>query len=252
MPNKYKKYALKKDARVGEIVKTYGVEFVNNPEHKPHMHNQNRPYLIIHREESGKFLALKLSSKIRGYMSEFKIFPSKYSENQILTKTSVADMRYITELEPQDITENGFVLDENDLNNLYGKILRLYSINETNISDEHAKIIFQYYIKNRKIVPGTVIKIKYCENYLLVLKENENDYTCLPLYRSKTEFTHDEINVLNNHPSYVDYDEDYSVPKEETCFIMSFYTDEQVMNHVFGRINSRKRYYKLKEQKNTQ
>ena len=251
MSNKYKKYALQKDAQVGEVVMTYGVKFVNNPEHKPHMHAQNRPYLVLHKEESGNFLALKLSSNIRGYMAEFKIFPKTYPENKILTRPTIADVRYITELAPQDIIENGFVLNEQDFNNLFSKIMRMYSINETHISDEHAKIIFKYYIKSRQVTPGAVIKTKYNEDYLLVISEDEKKYTCLPLHRNPTESANNEVNVLK-YPSYVNFDEEYIIDKEDAFFIMSFQTDEEMMNYIKSRIKLTKKHILSKEKKNHQ
>ncbi len=249
MTNKYKKYALQKDAQIGEVVMTYGVEFVNNPEHKPHTHNQYHPYLVIHREASGKFLALKISSNIKGYMCEFKIYPN-IEKSTVLQKTSFADVRYTIELDPQDITENGFILDEQDLNNLYGKIMRLYTLNETSISDENAKKIFSYYISNRKIRTGSVIKVKYCEDYLLVLSKNDKNYTCLPLHRYPKETT-EEVKILST-PSYVDYSEEYIVDHEEPFFIFRYYTPDNLFNHIKRSIKVRKEKKLTKEKKNNQ
>lgn len=251
MANKYKQYALQKDAQIGEVVMTYGVKFVSNPDYKPHLHNQNRPYLVLHKDESGRFLALKLTNKVRGYMSEFRINPAHYPDNKVLSHLSAADVRHIVELDSQDIVANGFVLENNELNNLLSKIMKLYSLGETSISDEHAKTIFDYYIQTRVVKPGCVIKVKYCANYLLVISEDEENYSCLPLYRSPQENTHDEVRVLAA-PSYVDYDESYTVDKKDPLFIMSFETEPTVFNHIRGRINSRKRYHLNQEKKNNQ
>lgn len=245
------KYTLQRDAQIGEVVMTHGVQFVNNPNHNPDKTNQNRPYIVLHKEESGKFLALKLSSQVKGYMAEFKINPAKYPKNKILKRLSVADVRYITELDSQNIISNGFVLEDKELNNLLSKLMKLYSLGETEISDEHAKTLFASYIRSRKVKPGSVIKIKYCEDYLFVLSEDEKQYTCLPLHRSPQENTHDEVRVLTT-PSYVDYDEEFIVDKKDSLFIMKFDTEQNVFEHIKGRVNSRKRYHLDQEKKNNQ
>ena len=242
MANKYKDNARKLNAQEGEIVLTYGVDFINNPNVKPHRHNQERPYLVLHKEESGKFLALKMTSKIRGYMSEFKIYPKDYENSSILTRPSAADTRFIYELEGTDIIKNGFVLPEKEIDNLYSKIINLYCLDESETKKEQVKIIFDKYMNNRTIIPGTVLKVRYRKEYLFVIEITEENYVCVPLYREKNKNTHGSINLFKE-PSYIDFNEEYTISKKDICYIMRFRSDEDSTNYVLGRVNSRRRYH---------
>lgn len=242
MANKYKDDARKVKVREGEIVLTYGVQFLNNPEIKPHRHNQARPYLVLHREESGKFKALKMTSKIGGYMAEFKVNPKYYEPSPVLTKLASADTRFIYDLEETDVIQNGFLLTEKDMDNLYSRIVNLYCLNESEVKEEQIRIIFEKYMNNRQINIGTVIRVPYRAEYLFVINVTEKGYTCIPLYREANENTHGKVKLFKEE-SYIDFDEQYNVDKEDICYILRFSSPEEINNYIIGRVNSRKRFH---------
>lgn len=250
MANKYKEYALQKDAQIGEIVLTYGVRF-KDEEYKRHRHAQYRPYLILAKSESGKFLALKMSSQIKGYIAEYKIDLQKYEgQNFILSKATIADTRFLVEVDPSEIFKNGFVIDETDLKNLYTRIMKIYFVKKgkskseqskklSELTKDEAKIIYDKYIQYHEIKEGTVILTDYCENFLYVVKIKENIATCLPLHTEKTEKAKDKVSVLTS-PSYIDYEEEYTIDINDVCYISKYGTDYKTRNYIRERFYSRK------------
>lgn len=243
MANKYKQYAKQETAQDGEIVWTYGVEFKNSPEVKPHYHSQNRPYLILCREESGQFKALKLTTKIGGYMTEFRIPLEKYQGISNIKKATVIDTRHIVDIDPTEIIKDNltesFILDDKDMGNLYMKMVYLYSLNQINIPTEQMRKIFERYITDRKPFIGSVLIVNYCKYYLLVVGEDENNYICLPLHRNKTENTEEQLSILKT-PSYINYNEEYTISKNDIYFMKSFRIDRVLLKHILTEINKHK------------
>lgn len=250
MANKYREYALQKDAEIGEIVLTYGVKF-KDEEYKRYRHAQYRPYLILAKKESGNFLALKMSSQVKGYIAEYKIDLQKYEgENFILHKPTIADTRSLIEIEPSYIVRNGFVIDELDLKNLYTRIMKIYFVKKgksesdqnkklSQLTKEEAKMIYDEYIKYHEIKEGTVILTDYSEYFLYVVKIKEGIATCLPLYPSPTEKAKDKVSVLT-YPSYIDYEDEYNFDTNDVCYISKYGTDYKTRNYISKHFYSKK------------
>lgn len=250
MANKYKDYSKQVDVKAGEIALTYGVTHLNNPEYKPYRHAQQRPYLVLDKTESGKILALKMTSKLGGYLAEFKIDINKISQNDVITRTSAADMRTIYELSSGDFIKNGILLDDQTLRILYSKMIKLYCvIKNSNLTPEQAKYIFNKYMESRSIHEGTVIKVKDLDVYLYVLKATEGTYKCLPLYKESKENTHDSF-LLNYKVAYIDYNQTIEISHEEVCYIISFNVSKPIQEHIKGCYNSYQKFILGKSKNN--
>ncbi len=252
MANKYENYSKKANAQEGEIVWTYGVNFTSSPEVKPHRHSQNRPYLVLYREESGHFKGLKLTSNIRGYMAEFKLSLAKYGEKKNIKKDTVADLRQLVVIKASEIMKNEntkeFILDDQDISNIYMKMMRLYTINEISLTEEEARIIFEKYIRSRRPQIGTILVVNYCKDYLLVIGEDEENYQCMPLHRYQNSELEERLDIYNS-PSYVNYEERFYVPKDTILFIKSFHIKNEILQKIMPKIKkqSTKGFQSLKK-----
>ena len=257
MANKYEEFSRKQNAKVGEIGWTYGVNFIHSPEVKPHRHSQNRPYLVLYREESGNFKALKLTTQIGGYMTEFKLPLEKYGLKSNVRKGTIADLRQLIPVKPTEITKTGltpeFVLDREDLSQIYAKIIRLYSLNATLLNDEEIRKIFERYIRNFKPQLGTILIVNFCKNYLFVIGCDEENYECIPIHRERNT-PEDETIDIYREPSYVNYEERYYIPKDSIYFVKSYIASDAIIKQVLQKIGKKYRpksnYSKNSQQNN--
>ena len=218
--NKYKQFSTNTiNPKPGEILKTYGVEYLNNPEvksNKPLYH----PFLVL-MKLNGKYISLKLSSKCGHFSTNCRISADNYPANEVIIKDSFIDTKCIYELDKYSFIQKGITLSSRDFQRVYNTTMKAYCTCQTNISPIIAKIIFDRYIKYKNVQVGSLLKLPdIAENYL-VMEITEDSYRCIPLYKTMNEDI-DDILRINGFNSYINYSQEVTIPKEALFYILTF------------------------------
>ena len=226
--NKYKMFSKKIDVHEGEIVQTYGVKYINNPDVKSN-HVPYRPFLIL-QKNNNSYYSLKLTSSC-GTHAKIKINAHDYPFNEALTKDSYIELDAIYELEPHNLTKNGVILNNKDMLRVYNKLIRCYCIDGLEINEKLLKKIYKEYRRKKRINEGCLVKSPYFDGYLLVLEELADCYRCIPVHRDgENEF--DDVVKLNGFNNYLNFAEEYYLPKGEVIYIQTFDIGQSLFSYI--------------------
>ena len=219
--NKYQQFSRKKELTEGEIVLTHGVKFLSDENIKPNKCRQSRPFLILKILDNGHILGLNISSINHNLNSQYRIDVNTIPKNNILYQTAYISCTKIDEIEPNKISENGFILNPKADRTIINNLIKMHCVGFEIGSINQIYELYNLYISRKTITLGSVIKVPYCESYLFIYEIKDDYYTCLPLHTNIQENTQDAIHVLKGR-SYVNYDEKYYIPKNELLFIEKY------------------------------
>ena len=218
--NKYQQYSKNIiTPKPGEILKTYGVEYIHNPElkgNKPLYH----PFLVLFKL-NGKYISLKLSSKCGHFSSNCRISVDDYPSNEVIVKDSFIDTKSIYELNKENFIQRGISLSSKDFKRVYNLMMKAYCSFDTNISPAIAKMVFKKYMDHKHVGVGSLLKLPGIEESYLILEEFEDSYRCMPFYRELDGVMDDIVNI-NGYNSFVNYSEEKILPKKMIFYILAY------------------------------
>lgn len=246
--NKYKKFSKLPIPDEGEVALSYGVQFLSSPEIKPHRHSQERPFLVIDKDDDENILAFKINGrKEKIYTNNYYLESKKYN-HEIMPKDSVIEMEYVYKLGRGDFIKRGFKITQSEYYRILEKAIFLYVNNMNSIDQESAKILFKKLYKGRQAKIGDVIKVNYIETYLFVYDIENTVCKCIALHKEKTN-PDNEQEIIGGVQSFIDYsEEDICIPRNEVLY----YTNGAIKNKQIKRIVAKKELlnvYKSSENK---
>lgn len=231
--NKYKHLKTPIEIEEGEVNLTYGVPFLDGQKCKKH--SPNRPFISLIKLKDGRFLSLKMSSQNSENFPDHKISVKAYGTSAVMSKNSFVATNYIYNLAPQDFIIKGFKLHPKDITILYNKIIKTYCINASHVSEEDAKLVFQRYMRHKSVSVGSVIKIPFLKEKLFVFEITDKGYRCIPMYQFEQEESQDMLRIMKA-PSYMNYDEEIFVEKDEIFYIYQYSSDNEIIAMIHERI----------------
>lgn len=236
--NKYRHLKPALEIEEGTVNLTYGVTFSDGTKCKSH--SPSRPFVSLIKLNDDQILSLKMSTQNSEKFSDHKILVSDYGKNAVMSKSSYVATNYIYTLNSYDYIMKGFKLSEKDLAMLYNRIIRLYCINAGEITEEQAKIIFERYMKHKKVGVGAIIRIPYLKQRLFIYEKTDEGYKCLPIYKFEQEDSQDMLRIMRA-PFYINYDEEIFVEKNDIFFIYQFTSENELIRLIQQRKYSMRR-----------